>query len=84
MAYYILAKYIKDNSISNVNALVESFFDYVLLGIGNAPDVAEECNISMNLLTEIRNDFSYFYLSTLDILEEIWFQTICHFSFSTM
>jgi len=61
MAYYILAKYINDNSISNVNALVESFFDYVLLGIGNAPDVAEECDISKNLLTEIRNDFSYFY-----------------------
>jgi leucyl-tRNA synthetase len=75
MSYYILAKYVNNNSICGdlskstmntsvdtyVDNLNDSFFDYVLLGIGVAKQVAAECKISTSLLEEIRNEFSYFY-----------------------
>ncbi len=76
MAYYILAKYVNNNSICDgVNKLVtntvndvavvdnlnDSFFDYIFLASGNASHIAEECKISLSLLENIRNEFSYFY-----------------------
>jgi leucyl-tRNA synthetase len=72
MSYYIIAKYITNNSISdgsskliinvnNVDALNDSFFDYILLGNGDVRQVAAECNISISLIEAIRNEFSYFY-----------------------
>ena len=70
MAYYILAKYINNNSEdlrndSTINAvandIIDLFFDYVLLGKGNALQVATECNVPMTLVEQIRNEFSYFY-----------------------
>ncbi|MGB6673404.1 MAG: leucine--tRNA ligase [Candidatus Nitrosopolaris sp.] len=61
MAYYILAKYVNDKSIIDVNNLKDSVFDYVLLGRGNIVEVASECNISTALLEQIRQEFTYFY-----------------------
>src|SRR5919202_4132914 len=37
------------------------FFDYILLGNGNAIEVASDCKVPISLLEEIRNEFSYFY-----------------------
>jgi leucyl-tRNA synthetase len=61
MAYYILAKYVNDKSIFDVNNLKDSAFDYVLLGRGDIVEVASECNISSALLEQIRQEFTYFY-----------------------
>ncbi len=79
MSYYILAKYVNNNSIFDgdnklmtntandvdvvaiVDNLNDSFFDYIFLGKGNASHIAVECKISLSLLEEIRNEFSYFY-----------------------
>jgi len=61
MAYYILAKYVNDKSIIDVNNLKDSAFDYVLLGRGDIVEVASECNISSALLEQIRQEFTYFY-----------------------
>ena len=79
MSYYILAKYVNNNSICDrdnklmtntandvdvvaiVDNLNDSFFDYIFLGNGNATHIAAECKISLSLLEEIRNEFSYFY-----------------------
>jgi leucyl-tRNA synthetase len=61
MAYYILAKYVNDKSIIDVNNLKDSVFDYILLGRGNIVEVASECNISTALLEQMRQEFTYFY-----------------------
>src|SRR5215216_2622745 len=74
MSYYIVAKYITNNNnsisedssklmihVNNVDALNDSFFDYILLGNGDVKQVAAECNISISLIEAIRNEFSYFY-----------------------
>jgi leucyl-tRNA synthetase len=71
MCYYILAKYVHNNSIydgsgksiinTDVDHLNDSFFDYILLGNGNAIEVASDCKVPISLLEEIRNEFTYFY-----------------------
>jgi leucyl-tRNA synthetase len=65
MAYYLLAKYINDNSIAelrnNYDHLKDSFFDYVFLGSGDSNQVAEDCNLDPLLLEKMRNEFCYFY-----------------------
>jgi len=75
MSYYILAKYANNNCIGDRNSklikdptadidvdnLNDSFFDYIFLGNESATHVATECKISISLLEEIRNEFSYFY-----------------------
>jgi leucyl-tRNA synthetase len=75
MSYYMLAKYVNNNSIGDGNSkliiesaadidvdnIKDSFFDYIFLGNGSATHVATECKISISLLEEIRNEFSYFY-----------------------
>lgn len=65
MAYYIIAKYANENNnnISSINSenIVDSFFDYILLGNGNVIQVAADCKIPTTLINEMRNEFSYFY-----------------------
>jgi leucyl-tRNA synthetase len=65
MVYYILAKYINDNSLvnphNNYDNLKDSFFDYVFLGRGDSNQVAIDCNVDSLLLDRIRNEFCYFY-----------------------
>ena len=60
MAYYIIAKYVNDKSLDGAK-LNDSFFDYVLLGNGSASEVAKSCNVSVDLVNKIRNEFEYFY-----------------------
>lgn len=60
MAYYIIAKYINDHTLSN-KELNDHFFDYVLLGKGNDDEVAKSCNLSVEMLNRMRHDFEYFY-----------------------
>lgn len=60
MAYYIIAKYVNNRSLDGAK-LNDMFFDYVLLGNGNADEVAKSCNMSVELVNTIRNEFEYFY-----------------------
>ena len=62
MAYYIIAKYVNDSNYSNfLDGINDSFFDYVLLGNGNAIQIATDCKIPIALIEQIRNEFCYFY-----------------------
>ncbi|MDQ3847635.1 MAG: leucine--tRNA ligase, partial [Thermoproteota archaeon] len=62
MAYYIIAKYVNSKAISDYsNNITDAFFDYVLLGIGSADKVSEECEITLHTIQQIRNEFNYFY-----------------------
>jgi leucyl-tRNA synthetase len=60
MAYYIFAKYVNEGNL-NAEGLADEFFEYVLLGIGNASDVAAKCKMSEEMVKKIRGDFAYFY-----------------------
>jgi leucyl-tRNA synthetase len=48
-------------NLNNVDALNDSFFDYIFLGNGDVRQIAAECNVSITLIESIRNEFSYFY-----------------------
>jgi leucyl-tRNA synthetase len=60
MAYYVISKYVNSNAISD-EGITDAFFDYVLLGLGSADQVAKECNVPASTVEEIRKEFSYFY-----------------------
>ncbi|MGB9740648.1 MAG: leucine--tRNA ligase [Candidatus Bathyarchaeia archaeon] len=60
MAYYTIAKHIKENKIK-AEQLTSEVFDYVFLGIGNVKEIAEKTGIKKELLEEMRNEFLYFY-----------------------
>jgi leucyl-tRNA synthetase len=60
MAYYILAKYVNSGELVADN-LSDQFFNYVLLGLGESKQVSAQCKISEDILSNIRNDFVYFY-----------------------
>jgi len=60
MAYYIIAKYVNAKMISD-EGITDAFFDYVLLGIGNADQVARESKVPASTVEQIRKEFSYFY-----------------------
>jgi leucyl-tRNA synthetase len=61
MAYYTIAKFVNAGAIADIDKVNDSFFDYVLLGQGNAERVSQECNISKQTVEQLRNEFSYFY-----------------------
>lgn len=65
MAFYILAKYVNDNSLAeslkNYDNPKDSFFDFIFLGSGDSNQVANDCNVDPGLLEKIRNEFCYFY-----------------------
>lgn len=60
MAYYIIAKYVNSKVISD-EGITDAFFDYVLLGVGSADQVAKECNVPASTVEDMRKEFSYFY-----------------------
>ena len=60
MAYYIIAKYVNGKSLSDDN-INDAFFDYVLLGVGNAIQVAKDCKVPVQIVEQIRKEFRYFY-----------------------
>jgi leucyl-tRNA synthetase len=61
MAYYTIAKYVNSKAIPENENITDSFFDYVLLGIGNALQISQECGIPAETVEQIRNEFRYFY-----------------------
>ena len=60
MAYYILAKYVNSGELSAEN-LTDEFLDFVLLGNGNAKQVATKCKMREEAVKRIQDDFAYFY-----------------------
>ncbi|HSD04660.1 MAG TPA: leucine--tRNA ligase [Nitrosopumilaceae archaeon] len=60
MAYYIIAKYVNKKQLMADN-LKDEFFEYVFFGNGNLQKISSECNVSQEIVEQIRNDFSYFY-----------------------
>ncbi len=60
MAYYILAKYANSSAI-NDDGITDTFFDYVLLGVGSAEQITNECKVPLQTVEQIRNEFQYFY-----------------------
>ena len=60
MAYYALAKYVNSGAVSE-SRINDSFFDYVLLGIGSADSVSKESGMTVPTIDQIRNEFRYFY-----------------------
>ncbi len=60
MCYYIAAKFIERGDLKT-DQLTLSFFDYVFFGKGDATAVAEETGIAVEVIEEIRRDFSYWY-----------------------
>ncbi|MDQ3881652.1 MAG: leucine--tRNA ligase, partial [Thermoproteota archaeon] len=62
MAYYVIAKYVNSRDIGDENEnITDAFFDYVLLGISSADQVAKECKVATHTVEQIRNEFNYFY-----------------------
>jgi len=60
MAYYTLANEITKNHVKPEN-LTNEVFDYVFLGKGNPTDVANSSSLNLDILKEMRKQFSYFY-----------------------
>jgi leucyl-tRNA synthetase len=60
MAYYTIARHIKEHEIQP-NQLTDEVFDYVFLGIGNVKEVAEKAKIKVDILEKMREEFLYFY-----------------------
>lgn len=60
MAYYIIARYVRDGHIGG-SRVSDSFFDYVLLGRGSADEVSKSCSIPIEVMERIRSEFEYFY-----------------------
>ncbi|MEM2364168.1 MAG: leucine--tRNA ligase [Candidatus Bathyarchaeia archaeon] len=60
MAYYTIAKQIKEHGI-DPSKLGEEIFDYIFLGRGDAEDISKRHGIERAALEGMRAEFSYFY-----------------------
>ncbi|MEM3665885.1 MAG: leucine--tRNA ligase [Candidatus Bathyarchaeia archaeon] len=60
MAYYTIARHIKEKEIQP-SQLTDAVFDYIFLGIGRASEIAEQVNLDVKILEEMRREFLYFY-----------------------
>ena len=60
MAYYAISKFVNAGLISP-SSMKKAFFDYVLLGKGEAQIVSEETGVSVDLLNRVRAEFEYWY-----------------------
>lgn len=60
MAFYTIAHIIRRYGIRD-DALIPELFDYVFLGIGSPDDIANKTNISLNIIKEMRKEFTYWY-----------------------
>lgn len=61
MAYYTIAKFVNAGAMPDIESVNDSFFDHVLLGLGDPAKVAQECKLSKETVEQVRNEFSYFY-----------------------
>jgi len=60
MAYYTIIKHIKENGVQPTQ-LTDEVFDYVLLSVGRAEEVAKKTNIKPSLLEQMHREFMHFY-----------------------
>ncbi|MHA1965374.1 MAG: leucine--tRNA ligase [Candidatus Thorarchaeota archaeon] len=60
MAFYTISHLITENKLKS-EQLTMSFFDYVFLGEGTIKKVAEETEVSSDLLKTMRDEFMYWY-----------------------
>lgn len=58
--YYIISRYANEGLI-DPKGMNEEFFDYVLLGEGDADSVAKDSGFSRDILDDIRSEFEYWY-----------------------
>ncbi len=60
MAYYTLAKFINQFSLTGDN-FNDEVFDYIFLGKGSITDVSNSSGLELALLESMRNEFTYWY-----------------------
>ncbi len=60
MAYYIISKFVNEGKLK-VENLIPEFFDYVFLGKGDVRDLASKCNLDVDMIKMIREEFLYWY-----------------------
>ncbi|MFQ5553056.1 MAG: leucine--tRNA ligase, partial [Thermoplasmata archaeon] len=60
MAYYTVAHILQNGQV-DPNRLGDALFDYVFLGQGNPKEVAEDTQVSPDLVTAMRREFEYWY-----------------------
>ncbi|MGB9959625.1 MAG: leucine--tRNA ligase [Candidatus Bathyarchaeales archaeon] len=60
MAYYTIARHIKEHGIQP-NQLTQEVFDYVFLGEGNAEQIAQKVGLNKEIIEKMRSEFAYFY-----------------------
>jgi leucyl-tRNA synthetase len=60
MAYYTIAKHIKKHAITPAQ-LTDEVCDYLFLGKGKPVEVARKTGITVEVLEEMRQEFTYFY-----------------------
>lgn len=60
MAYYTIAKHIKQNKIQPAQ-LTDQVFDYIFLGLGKVDEISRKTGLHKKLIEQMRNEFTYFY-----------------------
>jgi leucyl-tRNA synthetase len=60
MAYYTIARHIKEHQIQP-NQLTLEVFDYIFLGKGDAAEISRKVGLNTEILEKMRSEFSYFY-----------------------
>ena len=60
MAYYTIAKHIKQNKIQP-NQLTDEAFDYIFLDAGNPAEISRKTGLDANALKQMHDEFMYFY-----------------------
>jgi leucyl-tRNA synthetase len=60
MAYYIISRFVNDDTITPEN-LTKEFFDYVFLDKGDVSQVSQTSKISEEIVNKVKNEFQYFY-----------------------
>lgn len=60
MAYYTISRLINENKIP-AEKLTDEAFDYIFLGKGTPKEINKKSKLSEKLLTEMREEFEYFY-----------------------
>ena len=64
MAYYTISKFVNNENHSlnqYIDEIDESFFDFILFGVGDISDFERRCKIDKSLLEKLRKEFIYFY-----------------------
>jgi len=60
MAYYTIAKHIKEHKLQPAQ-LTDEVFDYVFLGIGKTAEIAQKAKLDAKIIEEMHSGFMYFY-----------------------